>query len=94
MRQLLFVFQTNPFLRLAVYVSFAIVFFYSGLGVTTWLVEPEQLRPIDKILGAFFPVLLPLFFVVNRYFGCGAGGCAGGTCVVPPEGGARRSESR
>ncbi len=76
-------FTNNPFLRLAVYVGFAAVFFHSGLALTTWLVSPEQMGgAIDVVLALLFPVLLPAFFVVNRHFGCGSGGCAGGACTL------------
>ncbi len=77
----------NPILRLTVYVGFAVIFFHSGLAATTWLMAPEMMRGgIDIVLALLFPVLLPAFFVVNRYFGCGAGGCGGGACRIEPPG--------
>lgn len=65
-----------PF-RWLVWVGFAIVFYKSGETFTVWLLEPGQLAGgLQWIWIALFPLLLPLFFVVNRRFGCASGACA------------------
>lgn len=62
--------------RRLIWVVFAIVFFQSGMTATVWLIEPENFRGgIDWLWLALFPILLPLFFVVNRTCGCASGAC-------------------
>ena len=63
--------------RSVIWVLFAILFYQSGLTATVWLMEPENFRGgIDWLWLALFPVLFPLFFVVNRVCGCATGACA------------------
>jgi hypothetical protein len=63
-----------------IWVAFAVVFFYSGLFTTEWLLEPEQFAGGWRwILVGLFPVLVPAFFVVNRRYGCASGACRTGT---------------
>jgi hypothetical protein len=69
---------TRPFFRRALWLAFAVLFFYSGLYFTEWLLEPEIFAggPLRWALVVLFPLLVPLFFVVNRRFGCASGSCA------------------
>ena len=63
---------------------FAILFYYSGLSFTGWLLEPESIvGGMDWVCTAMFPVLLSAFFPVNRHLGCASGRCASGECAVP-----------
>lgn len=67
---------STPF-RWLVWLGFAIVFYKSGETFTVWLLEPGQVAGVLQwIWIALFPLLLPLFFVVNRRFGCASGACA------------------
>lgn len=67
----------NPLCKWLVWLGFAILFYTSGEAFTTWLLEPEHVQTGWQWLRiAIFPVLLPLFFVVNRRFGCAGGSCA------------------
>lgn len=66
----------RPIFGRVVWVAFAIVFFYSGLYFTEWLLEPGKFAGGWRWLGvAAFPFLLPAFFVVNRRYGCASGAC-------------------
>jgi hypothetical protein len=70
-----------------VWLLFAVVFFYSGLYATEWLLAPDSFAGGWRwVLVAGFPLLLPMFFVVNRRFGC-----ASGACRVPPAGDRNKS---
>lgn len=73
----------RPVLQRLLWVAFAILFFYSGLFFTEWLLETQTFAGggLRWALVGLFPVLVPLFFLVNRRFGC-----AGGTCRVPTAG--------
>jgi len=63
--------------RFALWLGFAAVFYHSGLGLTTWLLEPERAGHVERLLGLLFPLLLIAFFYVNRRLGCyGSGACA------------------
>ncbi len=76
-------FMTNlPWLvKQTVWIGFAIVFYQSGYAFTLWLVEPENFTGGLQWVGVgLFPVLLPLFFVVNRFCGCATGRCGAGKC--------------
>ncbi len=67
---------STPF-RWLVWLGFAMVFYKSGETFTVWLLEPGQVTGgLQWIWVALFPLLLPLFFVVNRRFGCAGGACA------------------
>jgi len=62
--------------RLLIWVLFAILFYQSGLTATRWLLDSENFRGgIDWLWLGLFPALLPLFFVVNRLFGCASSAC-------------------
>ncbi len=66
-----------------VWLSFAVLFFYSGLYLTQWLLEPTRFEGGWRwILLGMFPVLLRGFFWVNRRFGCASGGCRSGRCAT------------
>jgi hypothetical protein len=68
---------SHGFARRLIWVLFAIAFYQSGLAATVWLLEAENFRGgIDWLWLTLFPVLLPLFFVVNRFCGCASGACA------------------
>ena len=59
-----------------VWLLFAVLFFYSGLYTTEWLMQPEQFAGGWRwLLVGLFPVLLPMFFLVNRRYGCASGAC-------------------
>ena len=75
-------------IRFALWLGFAVLFYNSGLGLTTWILQPELASDIDRLFGVLFPPLLVAFFYVNRRLGCyGSGGCAvprEASRVVPP----------
>ena len=54
---------------------FAIPFYFSGLAITVWLVEPHNLTPAQELWAAAFPGMLVLFFLVQRHTGCASGQC-------------------
>jgi hypothetical protein len=69
--------QSHPVARWAIWLGFAALFFRSGLAATTWLIARQEFTGgADWIWLALFPVLLPLFFVVNGRFGCASGSCS------------------
>ncbi len=72
------VFFYRPFIRRIPWFAFAVVFFYSGLYFTELLLQPEVFAggPLRWTLVVMFPVLVPLFFVVNKHFGCATGSCS------------------
>jgi hypothetical protein len=77
-------FFSHPLARRMLWVVFAILFYYSGLNFTIWLLEPENFAGgVDWVWVALFPVLLPAFFLVNRHLGCASGRCASGECKIP-----------
>ncbi len=77
-------FIAHPLAKRLLWVVFAIVFYYSGLNFTVWLLEPENFAGgMDWVWVALFPVLLPAFFLVNRRLGCTGGRCASGACEIP-----------
>ena len=78
----------HPVARRLLWVVFAIVFYYSGLGFTVWLMEPQNFAGgMDWVWVVLFPVLLPAFFLVNRRLGCSSGRCATGECEMPHKSG-------
>jgi hypothetical protein len=70
------------------WVAYAIMFYQSGLAFTTLIWQPELFGGgLEWLLAGAFPVLLPGFFVVNRYLGCASGACQAGHCdadALPP----------
>ena len=72
-------FIIRPVMRIGLWIAFAVLFFYAGLYFTEWVLGPRE--PVGGIVRGFlivlFPVLVPLFFVVN-----GRVGCAGGACRI------------
>ncbi len=69
----------HPLAKRLLWVVFAILFYYSGLNFTVWLLEPENFAGgMHRVWLALFPVLLAAFFPVNRKLGC-----ASGTCKIP-----------
>ena len=59
-----------------VWVAFSILFFYSGLFFTEWLLDAEAFAGGWRwIMIVAFPFLVPAMFMVNRRFGCAAGTC-------------------
>ncbi len=76
-------FMGNPLARGMLWVVFAVLFYYSGLSFTVWLLEPENFPGGgDWIWVALFPALLPAFFRVNRHLRCANGRCASGECGI------------
>lgn len=58
------------------WIGFSIVFFYSGLFFTEWLLDTETFAGGWRwIMVLVFPLLVPAFFIVNRRYGCAAGAC-------------------
>jgi hypothetical protein len=82
----------SPMFRRVLWVLFAILFYNSGQAFTIWLLEPENFPGgIDWFWLSLFPVLLPGFFVVNRYLGCASGACSSGQCELPTDKGVQGS---
>jgi len=67
--------------RFAVWLGFAALFYRSGLGLTTWLLEPAQAGALERGFALAFPLLAVLFWPVNRRLGC----LGSGRCEAPPE---------
>ena len=73
----------SPLGRRLLWVLFAILFYLSGEATTIWLLEPASFPGGWHWLRvALFPVLLPAFFVLQRFFGCSSGHCQSGACPV------------
>ncbi|HID48696.1 MAG TPA: hypothetical protein EYP40_03625 [Chromatiales bacterium] len=72
----------SPLGRRLSWVLFAILFYLSGEATTVWLLEPAGFPGGWHWLGvALFPVLLPAFFVLQRFFGCRSARCQSGACA-------------
>ncbi|MDJ0956401.1 MAG: hypothetical protein QNI91_06080 [Arenicellales bacterium] len=68
--------STRWILGKIVWVAFSIVFFYSGLFLTEWLLDAETFAGGWRwIMIAAFPFLIPAMLIVNRRFGCATGTC-------------------
>ena len=67
----------RPFFRRLLRLAFTVLFFYSGLFFTDWLLQPDTFSggPLRWALLVLFPLLVPLFFIVNRRLGCASGSC-------------------
>ena len=66
-----------PF-RWLVWFGFAIVFYNCGETFTVWLLEPGRIGGEGQWARiVVFPTLLPAFFVINRWCGCGGRACTG-----------------
>ncbi len=71
----------HPLSRRLGWVGFGILFYLSGEAATIWLLEPEQFTGGWQTFWlALFPVLLPAFFLLQRWFGCASGACRQGHC--------------
>lgn len=71
---------THPLTRRVYWVIYAVLFYQAGLAFTTWLLQPESFAGGgDWFWLALFPLLLPGFFIVNRYLGCATGTCTSGS---------------
>jgi len=71
---------TSPLGRRLIWVLFAILFYLSGEAATIWLLEPEAFQGGWQWLWlGLFPVFLPAFFMLQRFFGC-----SGGQCQIDP----------
>jgi len=78
----------RPFAGRVIWIGFAVLFFYSGMYFTEFVMAPGSFAGGWLWLWvAAFPVLLPLFFVVNRRYGCATGACRRGACELPAQGG-------
>ncbi len=65
------------------WVIFAVLFYQSGLTFTIFVMTPEKFAGGWQWLWVgLFPILLPAFFIVNRYLGCATGQCHTGTCEI------------
>jgi hypothetical protein len=70
----------HPVTRRLVWFAFLIAFYQSGLGFTTLVFEPDAFEGGAQWLWASsFPLMLPAYFRVNRWIGCGSGACSTGT---------------
>ncbi|TNG00162.1 MAG: hypothetical protein EP297_04225 [Gammaproteobacteria bacterium] len=76
--------QRLPWLaKQVVWFGFAILFYNSGYNLTVLLVEPENFTGGWQWFWiALFPLMLPTFFLVNRYCGCASGNCSRGQCQI------------
>ena len=64
------------FLNKVVWILFSIVFFYSGLFFTEWLLNVETFAGGWRwLMVAVFPFLIPTMFIVSRRYGCASGVC-------------------
>ncbi len=69
-------FLTSAAGRRLLWFGFAAIFYLSGQTTTLWLLEPENFAGgMDWFWLALFPILLPLFFVIQRHSGCASGRC-------------------
>ena len=69
-------FMYTPLARRLTWVMFAIVFYLSGEAATIWLLEPQTFTGGWQWFWlCLFPVLLPAFFLLQRFFGCSGGQC-------------------
>ena len=76
MRQYFQLIVSNPWLRVLVWLLFAMIFYKSGETFTVWLVEPENFAGgLDWLWLVLLPLLVPAFFVINRHCGCASGAC-------------------
>ncbi len=67
---------STPLGRRLSWVMFAVLFYLSGEAVTVWLLEPQEFGGGWQWLWlGLFPVLLPAFFLLQRFFGCSGGQC-------------------
>ena len=76
----------HPLTRRIYWVLYAILFYQAGLAFTIYLLRPEEFAGgADWFWLAFFPLLLPGFFIVNRYLGCATGHCSSNRCGIESE---------
>ena len=69
-------FLYSPLGRRLIWVIFAVLFYLSGEAVTIWLLESQEFSGGWQWLWlGLFPVLLPAFFLLQRFFGCSGGQC-------------------
>jgi hypothetical protein len=69
-------FLYSPLGRRLSWVVFAILFYLSGEAATIWLLEPQAFNGGWQWFWLFlFPVLLPAFFLLQRFFGCSGDQC-------------------
>lgn len=76
MTNLLRAITANPVFKWFIWLLFAALFYKSGETFTIWVMEPEHLQGgAGWIWITLFPLLVPIFFVVNRRLGCASGSC-------------------
>ncbi|MFQ5755871.1 MAG: hypothetical protein ACE5H7_07210 [Acidiferrobacterales bacterium] len=76
MTNLLRVITANPVFKWLIWLLFAALFYKSGETFTVWVMEPERLQSgAEWMWIILFPLLVPVFFVVNRRLGCASGSC-------------------
>jgi hypothetical protein len=69
----------HPVNRRLVWFAFLIAFYQSGLEFTTLVLEPDTFEGgIQWLWAGSFPLMLPAFFYVSRWIGCGSGACSTG----------------
>ena len=69
-------FLYSPLGRRLIWVIFAVLFYLSGEAVTIWLLESQEFSGGWQWLWlGLFPILLPAFFLLQRFFGCSGGQC-------------------
>ncbi|MDH3638574.1 MAG: hypothetical protein OES09_08925 [Gammaproteobacteria bacterium] len=75
--------QTRPLVGRLIWLLFAVLFYKSGETFTVWLLEPEKIAgALQWVWVGLFPILVPAFFIVNRYLGCATGSCAQRQCRI------------
>ncbi len=68
--------RAHPLFARVLWVLYAWLFYQSGLTATVWLLEPEQFNGgTDWLWLILAPIVLPMFFFVNRHLGCTGGYC-------------------
>ncbi len=71
----------HPVTRRLGWLLFGVLFYLSGEAATVWLLDPAHFGGGRQWFWlALFPVLLPAFFLLPRWFGCASGHCQHGRC--------------
>jgi hypothetical protein len=69
-------FLYSPLGRRMSWIVFAVMFYLSGEAATIWLLEPQAFTSGWQWFWlCLFPLLLPAFFRLQRFFGCSGGQC-------------------
>ena len=64
-----------------IWLIFAILFYQSGLAFTILIMTPDEFTGgFQWVWALTFPILLPSFFIINKYLGCATVACQDGQC--------------